>query len=429
MKGKTITLVVLFLLLCLSINPMLSSAKTDIKTLGKNSILYVGGSGPGNFSSVHDAYSNCTDGDTIFIYNGIYVWPPHSHISVHKNNITFCGENMMETIMDGQEKLEDNYYFYVNGSNVTFRNLYFRKPEKERIADGPRFILSRGKKTQVEYCYFDSSIAGVLFFNTFVFKNNVVEETSLAYGLHFTTFNSTEEDAYLVENNTFYCGLYAHGEYDEFSLYNVCLVNNSFYGGHIRIDYIKNLNIVKNSFYDVESIDIGWDDQIQDLQNFNVLVENNYFYCSTHWNSLETTVGLYLSCSFNITLCNNIFEGCGESLYIWECEDVEIYGNQIIGGGKYGITLNHQIDDIKIFENNIDCSYLPVSFFLHEYNKDDFSISNNYYSNRLLKIKILWGWCYAPLSLLGRRIVFRIDRNSADTPFDIPTEVKTTIKN
>ena len=34
--------------------------------------LYVGGSGPGNYSVIQDAVDNATDGDTVFVYNGIY---------------------------------------------------------------------------------------------------------------------------------------------------------------------------------------------------------------------------------------------------------------------------------------------------------------------------------------------------------------------
>ena len=34
--------------------------------------LYVGGSGPGNWSKIQDAIDNSTDGDTILVYAGIY---------------------------------------------------------------------------------------------------------------------------------------------------------------------------------------------------------------------------------------------------------------------------------------------------------------------------------------------------------------------
>ena len=34
--------------------------------------LYVGGSGPGNYSVIQDAVDNASDGDTVYVYHGIY---------------------------------------------------------------------------------------------------------------------------------------------------------------------------------------------------------------------------------------------------------------------------------------------------------------------------------------------------------------------
>ena len=36
------------------------------------STYYVGGSGGGNYSSIQDAIDDASDGDTVFVYNGIY---------------------------------------------------------------------------------------------------------------------------------------------------------------------------------------------------------------------------------------------------------------------------------------------------------------------------------------------------------------------
>jgi hypothetical protein len=33
--------------------------------------LYVGGSGPGNFTKIQDAVDNASDGDTVFVYDGL----------------------------------------------------------------------------------------------------------------------------------------------------------------------------------------------------------------------------------------------------------------------------------------------------------------------------------------------------------------------
>ena len=35
-------------------------------------ILYVGGTGSGNYSCINDAINNTSNGDTVFVYNGTY---------------------------------------------------------------------------------------------------------------------------------------------------------------------------------------------------------------------------------------------------------------------------------------------------------------------------------------------------------------------
>jgi hypothetical protein len=57
--------------------------------------LYVGGSGPGNYSRIQDAIDNASDGDTVFVYSGIY----YENIVVDKS-IDLIGENRDTTIID-----------------------------------------------------------------------------------------------------------------------------------------------------------------------------------------------------------------------------------------------------------------------------------------------------------------------------------------
>ena len=68
----------------------------QLKFENKASILYVGGSGPNNYSTIQTAIDNATNGDTIFVYNGTY----HEHIVIAVN-INLLGENKETTIIDG----------------------------------------------------------------------------------------------------------------------------------------------------------------------------------------------------------------------------------------------------------------------------------------------------------------------------------------
>jgi len=58
--------------------------------------LYVGGSGPNNYTSITEALGDASNGDTIFVYPGTY----HERLSIHKS-INLISKNRNTTIIDG----------------------------------------------------------------------------------------------------------------------------------------------------------------------------------------------------------------------------------------------------------------------------------------------------------------------------------------
>jgi nitrous oxidase accessory protein NosD len=60
--------------------------------------LYVGGSGPGNYTSIQEAIDNASSSDTVFVYDDSA--PYHEIITIDRS-ITLLGENRNSTIIDG----------------------------------------------------------------------------------------------------------------------------------------------------------------------------------------------------------------------------------------------------------------------------------------------------------------------------------------
>jgi parallel beta-helix repeat protein len=60
--------------------------------------LYVGGSGPGNYTKIQDAIDNATDGDTVFVYDDSS--PYYENVVVDKS-INLTGEDRNTTVVDG----------------------------------------------------------------------------------------------------------------------------------------------------------------------------------------------------------------------------------------------------------------------------------------------------------------------------------------
>jgi hypothetical protein len=92
----TIGVVILFLGTC--INPIIAinNVKKPSIPFRSGNTLYVGGIGPGNYTSIQDAIDNASIGDTVFVYNGTY----YEIITIDKS-INLVGEDRYNTIIDG----------------------------------------------------------------------------------------------------------------------------------------------------------------------------------------------------------------------------------------------------------------------------------------------------------------------------------------
>jgi len=84
----------------------------DVRIVATPIVFYVGGSGANNYTKIQDAIDDATDGDIIFVYNGIY----HEHIVINKR-ITLMGQNRETTIIDGDET-GDVIYITADGVSI-----------------------------------------------------------------------------------------------------------------------------------------------------------------------------------------------------------------------------------------------------------------------------------------------------------------------
>ena len=75
--------------------------------------LYVGGAGPGNYTSIYLAVEDAIPRSTVFVYSGTY----HSHLTIDKP-LTLIGEDMDTTVIDGG-RYGDVVYISSHWVNVT----------------------------------------------------------------------------------------------------------------------------------------------------------------------------------------------------------------------------------------------------------------------------------------------------------------------
>jgi hypothetical protein len=88
-----------FLFIMPNVTPPISKDFQYIAAIDDGKILYVGGSGPNNYTSIQDALNEANEGDTIFVYNDSS--PYYENLIINKS-IKLIGENRDTTIIDGR---------------------------------------------------------------------------------------------------------------------------------------------------------------------------------------------------------------------------------------------------------------------------------------------------------------------------------------
>lgn len=119
---KSIVIVFAFFILAMSIVPTTAYDTRNSPTkLVLSSWYYVGGSGPGNYSTIQQAIDNASSGDTVFVYAGVY----DGGIIIDKP-LRLKGENKHQTIIDGSGDKDNGIYIFsdnVNLSGFTIQNV------------------------------------------------------------------------------------------------------------------------------------------------------------------------------------------------------------------------------------------------------------------------------------------------------------------
>jgi len=116
-KWSVVGIILLFVGTC--VIPAMAQDTEKPQSQSRGNWLYVGGSGPGNYTRIQDAIDDANYGDSVFVYAGIY----YENITIY-HMITVLGENKECTIIDGNEK-DDVVYIVQSGvcfSGFTVQN-------------------------------------------------------------------------------------------------------------------------------------------------------------------------------------------------------------------------------------------------------------------------------------------------------------------
>ena len=128
---KLLVVGVIILFLGVAFAPSIASGveKSLISPLGGD-ILYVGGSGEGNYTKIQDAIDNSSHGDTVYVYDDSS--PYYENVVINKS-INLIGEDKDTTIIDGNE---NGHVVFVDWDEVIIKEFTITNAGNEFLDSG-----------------------------------------------------------------------------------------------------------------------------------------------------------------------------------------------------------------------------------------------------------------------------------------------------
>jgi parallel beta-helix repeat protein len=281
--------------------------------------LYVGGSGPGNYTKIQDAINDSQDGDTIFVFHGVY----NEDIEIRKS-LYVIGEDKNSTIIDGQYKIPGVV-------SLLTEHIYF---------SGFSIIHCRG------------------------WGND--------YGLSISSYDTVVNN--IISDNKGQKGICISGQYNK--ILNNIIRNNSFYG--IDIAYNGNNNNISGNTFINNYLGIIVGKNHDNVISGNYIYKSSHEgievagsgYKEISNNIIENNTGAAIRIrgkSSDVVVNRNIMKNNGEGLVIDDAQSLIITQNsfydkgiQLIGSGLNNWT-SHAMSDNSINEK-------PIYFFTSENN-------------------------------------------------------------
>lgn len=248
--------------------------------------LYVGGGGPGNYTTIQAAIDAASPGDTIHVFKGTY----KEKVTISKT-LTLVGEDTANTVIDG-DRVSDVMVItadWVNVSGFEIRNSSWNAGDAGIELSG------------VQHCH--------------LFENNVSDNTGIGIYLVTSSYN-TVTDNLLYENwDPDGAGVYLLSSDNNLVAGNVAVGNakgillwssdaNTITGNNLSTNwdygtYLRSANdntIDNNSFFD------NWGRGVRVVQSNGNVVSNNTFIQNYEGMSLESSSSNVVA---NNTLLNN----------------------------------------------------------------------------------------------------------------------------
>jgi parallel beta-helix repeat protein len=483
MVRKWLVVGIIVLFVGTSIVPAIAQDMVKPLPTSRGNWLYVGGSGPGNYTRIQDAMDNASDGDTVFVYDDSSPYLENLFIS---KSIHLCGEEKETTIIDAGSHGDgilltadnitisgltiansDRYHKAINMSNSNYSTIY-GNILKNNIGWG-MLIWTSANNNMITENSIMNNYGGILISNNF---GNTITNNSIIYNKNEGITVGSHSNNTIIRNNTISSngvhGIYI-GWWPEYKsnlitgnyisnhskgiilsgVSNVIVSNNTVVDNGIGIEIDGISNIIINNYIEKNSEcglynDISSSDNIISNNSFlkngilNFDPNHNQFYNNTvngrPFILLKTSTGteienagqiILVDCNHIIIKNQNLYQAtCGLMLY--NTNDCTISKNNF-SYNNVGVYLSYSTRN-NFIENNFIQNERDVSFIINYLEIHNNRWERNYFNKKISFLpKIIRGtvetrykFHFGGQESPIYRIGFNFDWHPAQEPYDIP---------
>ncbi|MBE3120640.1 MAG: right-handed parallel beta-helix repeat-containing protein [Thermoplasmata archaeon] len=394
--GKCLVVGIILLFIGTGIIPAIAQeSEKPSQSTSRGNWLYVGGSGPGNYSSIQAAINATSSGDTVFVYAASS--PYYENVIINKS-INLIGENRNTTIIDGK-KIDDP--IWIKASFVTVSDFTISNGSTENLQAGIHIIEKkwyhpdnppcRLTNIHIANCIIKNNRCGIWLVNTYTVNisscrihNNPSHSIYLCPSSH-VSINNCE----ITDNGDIYPGGIVVGKDSMNGIISQnitvsnCSLSNNIWAGIWITDSARNIEICHNNIFENTHVGII-------VSASNAKIYDNHIY--------DNGVGGFF------------FDG---GVFLQDCiNNVTVNDNTIETNNQYGLyLLRSSANSVKknnFIHNKCNAFFSGFSFFNHW--------NGNYWTDwagigpKLIKGK------------LGEELIpwVNFDWRPAQEPYDIP---------
>lgn len=277
---------------------MLPEKVSHLLTTGN--ILYVGGSGPNNYTKIQDAINDASNGDTVYVFNDS---SPYKENLIIEKSIYLIGENKNSTIIDGNEKEEAGAdVIHIQADGVTIQGFTIQNSSLNGSLEGNN-----------SYCGIDIKSQNN------IIRDNIIRDNYFGIQIGEILKPHTYSKFNLIEGNI--------------------ITDNAIYG--ILISWADNNIIQRNiiTFNKISGVELSWRESKNNLITLNKISFNGK--------------GVVLNTAYNSTIEQNTISDNNLGISVEYSNKNNVIENNIFNNEKNAQIESATIDLIRFLHSNI----------------------------------------------------------------------------